>query len=50
MLSSILSIYSAGQKVARMLGQKQLSNWSVFDGGDFDLVTDECHIPYMTLG
>jgi len=38
LLSSILSIHSAGQKVSRMLGQKQLSNWTVFDGGDFDLV------------
>jgi DNA-binding response OmpR family regulator len=38
LLSSILSIHSAGQKVARMLGQKELSSWSVFNGGDFDLV------------
>jgi hypothetical protein len=38
LLSSLLSIYSAGQKVARLLGQNTFSNWSVFDGGDYDLI------------
>jgi CheY-like chemotaxis protein len=38
LLSSLLSIYSAGQKVSRLLGQQVFSNWSVFDGGEYDLV------------
>jgi CheY-like chemotaxis protein len=38
LLSSLLSIYSAGQKVSRLLGQKEPSNWHVFDGGKFDLI------------
>ncbi len=38
LLSSLLSIYSAGQKVSRLLGQKVFSNWCVFDGGEYDLV------------
>ncbi len=38
LLSSLLSIYSAGQKVSRLLGQKSFSSWCVFDGGDYDLV------------
>jgi hypothetical protein len=38
LLSSVLSIYSAGQKISRMLGQTALSNWCVFDGGKYDLI------------
>ncbi len=35
--SSLLSIYSAGQKVSRLIGQKVSSNWYIFDGANFDL-------------
>ena len=38
LLSSLLSIHSAGQKVARLIGQKAASNWHVFDGGQYDLI------------
>jgi CheY-like chemotaxis protein len=38
LISSLLSIYSAGQKVSQLLDQKIASNWSVFDGGTYDLV------------
>ena len=38
MLSSLLSIYSAGQNVSRLLGQKVPANWYIFDGTPFDLV------------
>ncbi|HVM71689.1 MAG TPA: response regulator [Anaerolineales bacterium] len=38
LLSSLLSIYSAGQKVARLIGQKIASNWYVFNGAEYDLV------------
>jgi CheY-like chemotaxis protein len=38
LVSSLLSIYSAGQNVSKLLGQKNASNWSVFDGGKYDLV------------
>jgi CheY-like chemotaxis protein len=38
MLSSLLSIFSAGQNVSRLLGQKIPANWYIFDGTPFDLV------------
>jgi two-component system response regulator HydG len=38
LLSSLLSIYCAGQKVARLIGQKVASNWYVFDGAQYDLI------------
>ena len=38
LLSSLLSIYSAGQKVSRLIGQKAASNWYVFDGDTYDLI------------
>ncbi len=38
LLSSLLSIFSASQKVAHHLGQKIPSNWHVFDSGTHDLV------------
>jgi CheY-like chemotaxis protein len=38
LISSLLSIYSAGQKISQLLGQKIASTWSVFDGGIYDLV------------
>ena len=38
LLSSLLSIHSAGQKVAHLIGQKVPSNWYVFDGSKYDLI------------
>lgn len=38
LLSSLLSIYSAGQKVARLIGQAAASNWYVFNGVQYDLI------------
>jgi CheY-like chemotaxis protein len=38
LLSSLLSIHSAGQKVSRLIGQTVASNWYVFDGGKYDLI------------
>ncbi len=38
LVASLLSIYSAGQNVSLQLGQKTSSNWSVFNGGTYDLV------------
>jgi len=38
LISSLLAIHSAGQKVSRLIGQKVPSNWHVFDGGKQDIV------------
>ena len=38
LISSLLSIHSAGQKVARLIGQKTVSNRYIFEGGKYDLV------------
>ena len=38
LISSLLSIHSAGQKVSRLVGQKITSNWCVFDGDENDLI------------
>ena len=38
LIYSLLSIYSAGQKVGRLLGQKLPRNWHVFQGSRFDLL------------
>jgi DNA-binding response OmpR family regulator len=38
LLSSLLSTYSAGQKISRLLGQQSFSNWCLFDGGEYDLI------------
>jgi DNA-binding NarL/FixJ family response regulator len=38
LVASLVSIYSAGQNVSLQLGQKTSSNWSVFNGGTYDLV------------
>jgi len=38
LLSSLLSIHSAGQKVARLIEQKVASNWYVFDGDQYNLI------------
>ncbi len=38
LISSLLAMNSAGQKVSRLIGQKDISNWVVFDGGEYDLI------------
>lgn len=38
LISSLLAIHSAGQKVSRLIGQKVPSNWYVFEGGKQDIV------------
>jgi CheY-like chemotaxis protein len=38
LISSLLSIHSAGQKVSQLIGQKTPSNWHVFNGGKYDLI------------
>lgn len=38
LISALLTIQSTGHKVGRMIGQTQLSNWHVFDGGQYDLI------------
>ena len=38
LVSALIPIYSAGNKVARIIGQKAPSNWHVFEGGQYDLV------------
>ncbi len=38
LLSSLLSIHSAGQKVSHLIGQKVASNWYVFNGDQYDLI------------
>ena len=38
LVSSLLAIYSAGQKVSRLAGQKRASSWHIFEGGDYDVI------------
>jgi DNA-binding response OmpR family regulator len=38
LLSALLSIHSAGQKVSRLVGQQVPANWYLFNGGEYDLV------------
>jgi DNA-binding response OmpR family regulator len=38
LLSSLLSIHSAGLKVSHLIGQKAASNWHIFNGDQYDLV------------
>jgi DNA-binding response OmpR family regulator len=38
LLSSLLTIHGAGQKVARLIGQTDGSNWYIFDGARYDLI------------
>jgi CheY-like chemotaxis protein len=38
LLSSLFSIFSASQKVSRLIGQKVDSSWHVFNDGDYDLI------------
>jgi len=36
--ASLTAIFSAGQKVSHLMGQKTPSNWHIFKGGEYDLV------------
>jgi DNA-binding response OmpR family regulator len=36
--ASLVAIFSAGQKVSQLMGQKPPSNWHIFKGGEYDLV------------
>ena len=38
LLSSLLSIHSAGQKISHLIGQKVASNWYIFNGDQYDLI------------
>ena len=38
LISSLLSIHSAGRKISRLLGQQAPSSWHVFNGGKYDLI------------
>jgi DNA-binding response OmpR family regulator len=38
LISSLLSIHSAGLKVSRMIGEKDSSNWHVFEGKNYDMI------------
>ena len=49
LLSSLLSIHSAGQKVSRLMGQTVASNWYVFDGGKYDLIFAPVGIAHAML-
>ncbi len=37
--SSLLTLHSTGKKVAAMIGQQVVSNWHVFNGGQYDLIS-----------
>ena len=49
MISSLVSIFSAGHTVSQLIGQKTASNWSVFDGGKYDLVFAPVGLTYAML-
>ncbi len=36
--SSLMALFSAGQKLSHLMGQKIPSNWHIFNGGEYDLV------------
>jgi CheY-like chemotaxis protein len=38
LVSSLLAIHSAGQKVSRVISQKTAANWHVFNGAEYDLI------------
>jgi CheY-like chemotaxis protein len=38
LLSSLLSIHSAGEKISRLIGRKTASNWFVFSGETYDML------------
>ena len=38
LVSSLLAIYSAGQKISHLTGQKRASSWHIFYNGDYDVI------------
>jgi len=36
--ASLMAVFSAGQKVSHLIGQKVPSNWHLFNGGEYDLL------------
>jgi CheY-like chemotaxis protein len=36
--ASLMAVFSAGQKVSHLIGQKVPSNWHIFNGGEYDLL------------
>jgi len=38
LMSSLMALFSAGQKLSNLIGQEVASSWHVFDGGDLDLI------------
>jgi CheY-like chemotaxis protein len=38
LVASLMAIYSAGQKVAQVIGHPDNSSWHIFQGGKFDLI------------
>ncbi|MDK1028732.1 MAG: response regulator [Anaerolineae bacterium] len=49
LFSSLMAIYSAGQKVSRYMHQKELNNYHVFSGGDHDLMLIPVNAAYAML-
>jgi CheY-like chemotaxis protein len=49
LISSLLAIHSSGQKVGRQIGQSMLSNWHVFDGGQYELIFAPVGISHAML-
>jgi DNA-binding response OmpR family regulator len=49
LLSFLLSIHSAGQKVSRLIGQKVASNWNIYDGDKYDLIFAPVGMTYAML-
>jgi CheY-like chemotaxis protein len=49
LLSSLLSIHSAGQKVSHLIGRKVAANWYVFDGDQYDLIFAPVGMAYAML-
>jgi hypothetical protein len=49
LISSLLSIYSAGRKISRLVGQEANSSWHIFDGGKHDLIFAPIGGPYTML-
>jgi CheY-like chemotaxis protein len=49
LVSSLLTIYSSGQNISQLLGQKIPSNWSIFNGGKYDLVFAPVGLAYAML-
>jgi two-component system, probable response regulator PhcQ len=49
LISSLLAIHSAGQKVSRVLEQKNAVNWHAFSGGEHDLLFAPVGVTYAML-